>query len=71
MKNKFKKGQTVRTVKDMNLTKTGGPFIPKGSVGEVLMVHRDGRIGVDLPLAGGKRHLYPEDIEEINISFLN
>lgn len=62
---KFKKGQTVRTAQDLDLTKLGGPFIPKGSVGKILIVHRDSWMIVDLPLAGGKRCLLPEDIDEL------
>ena len=63
MKNttKFTKNGLCMTNKDLDMRKTGGPFIPAGTIVMVLIRRRDGRLWIDSKQFG-KRHLYPKDL---------
>jgi hypothetical protein len=52
----MKKNAKFTLVEDMNLTSTGGPLIPKGTQGQVLIRRRDGRFWVNI-FQFGRRHL--------------
>ena len=57
-----KKNDLFITIEDMDLRKTGGPFIPRRTQGNVVTKRRDGRIWVYIK-GFGYRHLYQEDVE--------
>jgi hypothetical protein len=47
--------------RDLDLTKTVGPFIHKGTLAVVLIRRLDCRLWVDFQ-GLGMRHVYPEDV---------
>jgi hypothetical protein len=49
------RGQLFVTHADVDMTRTGGPLIPKGTIGVILKVQRDGMV-VDIPGFGRNRY---------------
>lgn len=58
---KFDKYQTAFLKRTLDMRKTGGPLIPKGTQVFVLIRRKDGRLWCNIP-DFGKRHLMPEDL---------
>ncbi len=44
----MKKNTKFYFIKSLDMTNTGGPYIPQGTKGRVLIKRRDGRIFVDI-----------------------
>ena len=61
---KFAKNGLYATARKIDMSKTGGPIIPKGICVRVLIRRRDGRLWVDPGIVFGKRHLYQHDLEQ-------
>lgn len=51
----MKKNTKFTFVEDVDMTSSGGPLIPKGAQGQVLVRRRDGRIWVNV-FNFGQRH---------------
>lgn len=63
----FDKHQLVFIRRDLDMTKTGGPLIPKNSLATVLVRRRDGRLWVNVHNFG-RRHLMPEDVSGFSVN---
>ena len=57
------KNQTVHTLRDIDLTETGGPFIVRGTKVKVEKVRKTGELWCDVE-GSGHRHLYVSDVSD-------
>lgn len=62
----MKKGNIVRTARELDLRDTGGPLIPKGTRALVLRTQRDGLVWVDFGGEIGRRREEMRSFEEIS-----